>query len=371
MPYWMLGTLLLGLVGTSGALIHTVRSAPQPVAPLHRVAVAQSMSVGTVAETASVEAMISADAAMSEIERLQEQIRQLTLDLEQAQRDSALLHSLSQERSAELVTVQGALQAVEQWQQDELLDLRERLALLEQEIDAIERLGAEMRRLVGLPDAPIATGGPAQQPPGAFADPVEATRAEIGYALQRVQAMHGVLNELDQHARARLAWVSQSGAVRGGVSARDLAFSPFVPRGRPVDGPITSGFGDRISPFALPVAEDEDDAEPPEPVIEFHSGIDIAVPEGTPVRATGAGTVRLAGWAGGYGNLVIIDHGHGISTYYGHNSALLVTPGQTVEAGTIIAHAGTTGRSTGSHVHYEVRINDVPVDPRPYMQLAP
>jgi len=100
---------------------------------------------------------------------------------------------------------------------------------------------------------------------------------------------------------------------------------------------------------------------------EFHSGIDLRAPRGTSIRAAGGGTVSFVGWQGGYGNTVIINHGNGITTLYAHNTANLVTVGQRVERGDVIATVGTTGRTTGPHVHFEVRINDTAVNPRPYM----
>lgn len=95
----------------------------------------------------------------------------------------------------------------------------------------------------------------------------------------------------------------------------------------------------------------------------YHEGIDIAVDYGSPIEATASGVVTQAGWVGGYGNLVEIKHDGGLVTRYGHNSALLVSVGQQVEQGTVIALAGSTGNSTGPHCHYEVRINGDAVDP--------
>ena len=100
----------------------------------------------------------------------------------------------------------------------------------------------------------------------------------------------------------------------------------------------------------------------------LHAGVDLAVPEGTRVSAVHAGTVVLAGWYGGYGNCVIISHGNGVETVYGHNSALLVQKGDKVKAGTPIALAGDTGHSYGSHVHLEVHINGKPTDPIPFLR---
>ena len=117
----------------------------------------------------------------------------------------------------------------------------------------------------------------------------------------------------------------------------------------PVTGNVTSGFGWRSSPF--------DGAK------EMHQGIDIAAAAGTPIVATGDGQVEVSGWSDGYGNIVHINHGNGIITLYGHNSALAVRVGQSVTKGQVIAYVGSTGRSTGPHLHYEIRTGNTAIDP--------
>jgi murein DD-endopeptidase MepM/ murein hydrolase activator NlpD len=99
----------------------------------------------------------------------------------------------------------------------------------------------------------------------------------------------------------------------------------------------------------------------------MHEGIDIAVGNGTPVVASASGTVIVAGWMGGYGNLVVVDHGNGIATAYGHNTSIAVGVGQSVAQGQLIAYSGNTGYSTGPHVHFEVRVNGAAVDPLGYL----
>lgn len=100
---------------------------------------------------------------------------------------------------------------------------------------------------------------------------------------------------------------------------------------------------------------------------EHHGGVDIPAPTGTPIRAAGGGTIIYAGWRNGYGNTVKIDHGHGIVTLYAHNTRNNVHVGQRVERGDIIAYVGSTGRSTGPHLHYEVQINGVARNPVPFL----
>jgi murein DD-endopeptidase MepM/ murein hydrolase activator NlpD len=132
-----------------------------------------------------------------------------------------------------------------------------------------------------------------------------------------------------------------------------------VPSDKPVQASVvfTSGFGVRTDPFHAGAA--------------MHPGIDLSGPYGTPIYATADGTVLRAGWNnGGYGNLVEIDHGRGISTRYGHMSAILVSEGQHITRGQQIGRMGSTGRSTGNHLHYEVRIDGRPVNPIPFMKTT-
>ncbi|WP_296953749.1 murein hydrolase activator EnvC [uncultured Dialister sp.] len=121
----------------------------------------------------------------------------------------------------------------------------------------------------------------------------------------------------------------------------------------PCSGPITSPFGYRTHPiFGTTI---------------FHAGIDIGVDYGTPIHAADSGVVVYSGWISGYGNAVIIDHGGGVSTLYGHNQSLAVSEGQSVSKGSVIAYAGSTGNSTGPHCHFEVDINGSPANPMGYL----
>ncbi len=129
-----------------------------------------------------------------------------------------------------------------------------------------------------------------------------------------------------------------------------LAHTPAI---RPVRGWITSTFGYRQSPFTGKR--------------EFHRGLDIANRKGTPIVATADGVVSFAAPKGLLGNLVVIDHGHGIVTRYGHIDEIVATPGEVVKRGQLVATMGNTGRSTGPHVHYEVRLNGVPINPSKYI----
>jgi murein DD-endopeptidase MepM/ murein hydrolase activator NlpD len=125
------------------------------------------------------------------------------------------------------------------------------------------------------------------------------------------------------------------------------------PAGWPVKGWITSSFGVRRDPF--------------DGRRRMHEGLDIATRTGTPVLATAAGIVREVGSDPGYGKLVVVDHGYGYTTLYAHNSQIKVKVGQRLKRGDLVALAGNTGRSSGPHVHYEVRFNGVPVNPHKYL----
>jgi murein DD-endopeptidase MepM/ murein hydrolase activator NlpD len=130
-----------------------------------------------------------------------------------------------------------------------------------------------------------------------------------------------------------------------------------IPSAEPVKGVnFTSGYGVRSDPFRGRAA--------------MHAGIDLAGPIGTPIYATADGTVGRSEWVSGYGNLVELEHGRGIQTRYGHLSRSMVAAGQKVKRGQVIALMGSTGRSTGSHLHYEVRIDGKAVNPVPFMQSS-
>jgi hypothetical protein len=142
----------------------------------------------------------------------------------------------------------------------------------------------------------------------------------------------------------------------GGFSAADAA--SYIPTLWPIMGPITSSFGEREDPI-LGNGEGE-----------FHTGIDISAPNGVPIRATGDGVVQQAQMSNGYGREVVIDHGHGVETVYGHMSGFAVVGGQTVVRGQVIGYVGHSGRTTGSHLHYEVRIRNTPVNPHKYLRTT-
>ncbi|MXP26363.1 peptidoglycan DD-metalloendopeptidase family protein [Altererythrobacter indicus] len=140
----------------------------------------------------------------------------------------------------------------------------------------------------------------------------------------------------------------------GGELAAGPQMKIFVPAGMPVEGvTLTSGYGMRNHPVLHKRAA--------------HKGVDLAGPRGTPVYATADGTVGKAQYFGSYGNYVQIEHGGDLETRYAHLSSYTVNAGEHVKKGELIGYIGTTGRSTGPHLHYEVRVDGEAVDPRPYM----
>ncbi len=172
-----------------------------------------------------------------------------------------------------------------------------------------------------------------------------AERAKRG-ALGEIQAAEASLTEEIEALEAESAALAAK--IQASISAGTASAVPSS-AGLiwPVSGPVTSGFGPRWG--------------------RLHEGIDIAVPEGTPVVASAAGVVIHAGWLGGYGNLVVVDHGGGLATAYAHNSAYAVAVGDSVSQGQVIAYSGNTGNSSGPHVHFEVRVNGTAVDPLGYL----
>ncbi len=163
------------------------------------------------------------------------------------------------------------------------------------------------------------------------------------------------LNDLIAEANKRLERIDPEKRTTKEQLERELRLLAAAPHGWPLDGEvqITSDFGYRVL----------------EGVREFHEGVDLNAWYGTPVKATKDGVVTFAGWRGGLGWTVEVKHEEGFVTVYGHNSRLLVKKGAEVKAGDVIARSGSTGRSTGPHVHYEIRLNGKPVDPTKYIGL--
>jgi murein DD-endopeptidase MepM/ murein hydrolase activator NlpD len=148
-------------------------------------------------------------------------------------------------------------------------------------------------------------------------------------------------------------------AIEGGLSSSfmgDWTRLADAPSLWPLEGRVTSSFGERQDPINGEGA--------------FHAGIDIAAPYGSPVRAAADGDVMNAQMESGYGREITLDHGHDVLTVYGHLSAMAVIPGQHVTRGQVIGYVGQSGRSTGPHLHYEVRVHLVPVNPHKYLRVS-
>ena len=205
---------------------------------------------------------------------------------------------------------------------------RQQLDHLKNRVDAIEDTSKRLSEISGVSRAEEDTGV-AHGAGGPFVKMDEAAIAELekraAVLEQQMQVFAGALRE-----RAR------------------------VPSIWPVEGELTDSYGARRNPFGGAVSE-------------FHSGQDIATVWGSAVVATGDGVVTFAGAQSGYGNVVIIDHGNGLTTRYGHLSKVEATEGQEIRRGETLGRVGSTGRSTGPHLHYEVRINDTAVSPRRYL----
>lgn len=170
-------------------------------------------------------------------------------------------------------------------------------------------------------------------------------------------ALEAAQTQLEKDSQAITTLIQQK-VAQAEARAKTNSRNSVIIRGTgmfayPTDAPTSSPFGWRVHPILG--------------YRRFHSGQDFAASYGSTIRAADSGTVIFAGWYGGYGNAAIIDHGNGISTLYGHTSQLYVSEGQTVKRGQAIAAVGSTGLSTGPHLHFEVRKNGTPVDPMNYL----
>ena len=178
-------------------------------------------------------------------------------------------------------------------------------------------------------------------------------RAVAMQAIEELNASSAQISAMLKERQAARAAAAAAAAQAAGQGSSYTWVQGTGQLGWPVSGEITSPYGYRVHPIWGTTI--------------YHSGIDIGVDEGTPVHAADSGVIVWSGWMGGYGYAVVIDHGNGLSTLYGHNCELAVDEGQSVSKGQVVAYAGSTGNSTGPHVHFEVRENGDPVDPMGYL----
>jgi murein DD-endopeptidase MepM/ murein hydrolase activator NlpD len=215
------------------------------------------------------------------------------------------------------------LRAENEKQRQQLQNLNNRVEAVE---DTSRKLAAEVPGAQSEDQSAHGQGGPAR--------PVDSVAA--------LAALESKTAKLEREMRMYEAFLRQHG---------------MIPSIWPVVGRLESGVGGRRNPFGGRG-------------FEYHEGQDIDAAKGTPVQVAATGRVTIAGWQRGYGNVVYVDHGAGLSTRYGHLSEIDVSIGQSVTRGQTIGLVGSTGRSTGPHLHYEVRINNQAVDPRPYLPGA-
>jgi murein DD-endopeptidase MepM/ murein hydrolase activator NlpD len=208
--------------------------------------------------------------------------------------------------------------------------LERRLAELRAEVVGWDALHAAIAKPLGGASTASGVGGPALPVAG---------RSDAPKPVDDVDALVALIRAEGQRLRALAGVARETGAVLAALPSK-----------MPVRGKVNSGFGTRPSPWTG--------------ASEFHAGVDLAAAPGTPVAAAAPGTVRFAGSAAGYGTSVVLDHGRGIESRYGHLQRASVTRGQRVERGQTIGLSGNTGRSTAPHLHYEVLVDGRAVDPR-------
>lgn len=223
-----------------------------------------------------------------------------------------------------------------------------------------QKLEADRAKLVELEKAALAKQAEIEQKKAERNVVLQKAQNDRATAMQAIEELNASSAQVSamlkerQAARAAAAAAAAAAAQSsGGQGASNNWVQGTGQLGWPVSGEITSPYGYRVHPIWGTTI--------------YHSGIDIGVDEGTPVHAADGGVVVWSGWMGGYGYAVVIDHGNGLSTLYGHNSELAVDEGQSVAKGQVISYAGSTGNSTGPHVHFEVRVNGDPVDPMGYL----
>lgn len=258
----------------------------------------------------------------------------------------------------------------------EAVQLQQSLKVLESEINRLRtKAGLPKIRLVPEPIQPNQVPGSAlpaappkpENPPRGAGEPIElgnlllSLRSQVGNFAAELEATAVALNNPlpPDPSPGRILRRSPPPTLARVPQTDLLDTAQFIPTGLPLlaETRVTSSFGYRSNPFGGGA-------------YEFHNGVDFAAPEGTPVYATASGTVSEMGWNPIFGLMVLIDHGNSLHTLYGHLSASYVSRGQQVEQGMLIGGVGSTGRSTGPHLHYTVYRYGVAIDPLPYVGYA-
>ncbi len=207
------------------------------------------------------------------------------------------------------------------------------------QVASLGSIASEVSALYGLKSAPTLVTATADQ----------IHDADVSSSLDQLHALR-------TSALSGATMVGLTMGLTRNVTTADWIKANSAPNLWPVEGQVTGSFGERIDPFNGEGA--------------FHSGVDIGSSYGAKIIAPADGVVSIVDTMGGYGKTIMIDHGNGISTRYGHLSGFAVTPGQKVQRGDLIGYVGESGRSTGPHLHYEVRINDTPVNPYKYLRMT-
>ena len=219
-----------------------------------------------------------------------------------------------------------------------------------------KKLEEDRAKLVDLEKAALAKQAEIEQKKAERNVVLQKAQNDRAVAMQAIEELNASSAQISAMLKERQAARAAATAVAAQAAGQGSSYTWVQGTGQlgwPVSGEITSPYGYRVHPIWGTTI--------------YHSGIDIGVDEGTPVHAADSGVIVWSGWMGGYGYAVVIDHGNGLSTLYGHNSELAVDEGQSVSKGQVVAYAGSTGNSTGPHVHFEVRENGDPVDPMGYL----
>jgi len=231
----------------------------------------------------------------------------------------------------------------------QLKSVRERIEHIGSTLDRVERFDQKLRAVTMLSDPQRNLAmGPTEPEPGSTSPTTDTQFTQLT-TTDTPNALMGRLDRLSAEATRQEHSLQELQAYFQDQKSL-LASTPSI---WPARGWVTSDFGSRLDPYTADRV--------------MHQGLDIAAPHGKEVFAPSDGTVVFAGLEGGYGNVIVIDHGYGIKTRYGHLAKILVKSGEKVKRGAKIAAVGNTGRSTGPHLHYEVRVNGIPQNPRKFI----